>query len=73
MDEHSENFKQRDRKYKKVPNRSHRAEEYNKWTEKYTKGVQQQARWNRRTDQWTGRQSNRTHTERAVRWKKKCF
>ena len=30
-----------DRKYKKIPNRNHRAEEYNNWTEKYTRGVQQ--------------------------------
>ena len=32
-------------KFKKIPNRSHRPEEYNNWTEKYTRGVQQQTGW----------------------------
>ena len=41
---------QRDGKYKKVPNGSDRAEEYNNWTENYTKGVQQQTRSNRRKE-----------------------
>ena len=40
MGEHSENFKKQ-RKYKKVPNRSHRGEHYNYLTEKYTTGIQQ--------------------------------
>ena len=38
MDEHSENFNKEMKKYKKVPNRSQRAEECNTWTEKYTRG-----------------------------------
>lgn len=38
MNEHSENFKQRDRKYKKVPVR---AEEYNSRNGKYTTGNKQ--------------------------------
>lgn len=32
---------QRDRKYNKVPNRSHRSEVYNNRTEKYNKRIQQ--------------------------------
>ena len=34
-------LQQRERKYKKVPNKSHRAEEYNDWTEKHPGGIQQ--------------------------------
>ena len=37
MDRHSENFS-RAGKYKEVPSRSNGAEEYNNWTEKYTRG-----------------------------------
>ena len=29
------------------------AENYD-WTEKYTKGIEKQIRWNRKKDQWTG-------------------
>ena len=38
-DEHSENFNKIIEKYKKVPNKILRAEEYNNWTEKYNSGV----------------------------------
>ena len=38
-DEHSENFNKIIEKYKKVPNKILRAEEYNNWTEKYKRGV----------------------------------
>lgn len=31
-------LQQRERRYKKVPNESHRIEEYLNWTEKYIKG-----------------------------------
>lgn len=43
------------RKYKKVPNRSHKAKEY-------MRGVQQQTKWNRRKDQWTLSQGRGTET-----------
>ena len=33
--------------------RSHRAEEYNRWTEKYNPGIWQQTKWTRGKDQWT--------------------
>ena len=33
---------QEGRKYKIVPNKSHRAEEYSNWTEKYTRCIQSQ-------------------------------
>lgn len=33
-------LQQRDRKCKKIPNQSHRAEQYNSWTENHTRGIQ---------------------------------
>lgn len=39
MDKKSEKFN-KERKYKNIPNRSHRAEEDNNCTEKYIRGVQ---------------------------------
>ena len=39
MDEHSENFSEEMENIKKVPNRSHRAEEYNNWTENTLGGL----------------------------------
>ena len=48
MDEHSEKFNKKERKYKEVPDRSHRVEEYNNQTERYTRGFQQKTRWSRR-------------------------
>lgn len=49
MKERRENFN-RDRKNKKRPSRSHRAEEYKNLTEKYKRGIQQQTRWVRGKD-----------------------
>ena len=43
MHEQSETLNQKE-KYKKVPNGTHRAEEYNNWAEKFNGGVQQQTR-----------------------------
>ena len=43
MHEQSETLNQKG-KYKKVPNGTHRAEEYNNWAEKFNGGVQQQTR-----------------------------
>ena len=51
----------KDRKYKKVPNKSHRAKEYNNCSEKYTRGVQRQNRWLRKSDRWATRQGSETH------------
>lgn len=45
-----------DRKHKKVPSGKYRAEEYTNWSEKDTRGNQQQPRWTRRKNQWSGRQ-----------------
>lgn len=42
MDEQSENFNREEKI--KVPNKSHRAEEYNNWIEKYSKRAQQQTK-----------------------------
>ena len=47
---------QRVRKHKK---KTIRAEECNNWNEKYTRGNQQQIRWYRRMDEWSGRQNSR--------------
>ena len=60
MDEHEENSN-KDGKYKKVLNRSHRAEEYNSWIEKYIRKFQQHTGWNRRKDQSTWRLLKSTH------------
>ena len=58
-------FSQQDRKWKKVPNRNHRAKEWSNWTEENTiERVPKKARWNRRKDQWIQRQG-RTHPVRA--------
>jgi len=43
MDGHTKNFKEIE-KYKKVPNASHRAKEYNNCCEKYTRWNQKEAR-----------------------------
>lgn len=43
MHEQSETFNKKE-KYKKVPNGTHRDEEYNNWAEKFSGGVQQQTR-----------------------------
>ena len=57
MHEQSETLNQKE-KYKKVPNGTHRAEEYNNWAEKFNGGVQQQTRggkkrpMNLKTEQW---------------------
>ena len=45
MHEQSETLNQKG-KYKKVPNGTHRAEEYNNWAEKFNGGVQQQTSLN---------------------------
>lgn len=71
MDWHSENLS-KDRKHKKVQNRSYRPEEHNDWTEKYTSS------FNRRLDeiekwmnQWPGRQGNGNQSsEKKKDWKK---
>lgn len=55
-------------KYKKVPGRSHRAEAYSKWTEKYSGDIQYNTRWIRRNDHSTQRQGSDTH---PIRSKKK--
>ena len=44
MEEDRENFNKEIETYKKVPNRSLRAEEHNNRTERYVRGVQQQTR-----------------------------
>ena len=51
MFKQSENFLKKGRNYKKVPNRNHRAEEYNNWNGKLRRGIQQQT--SRGKDQWT--------------------
>lgn len=43
-------LQQRYRKYKEVPKRSNIAEEYNKWTDTYFRGVQQQMRQSKIND-----------------------
>lgn len=43
MHEQSETLNKKE-KYKKVPNGTHRDEEYNNWAEKFNGGVQQQTR-----------------------------
>lgn len=40
LDEQSENLKKEVENYKEEPSRSHKAEEYNNWSEKYNRGVQ---------------------------------
>lgn len=49
--------------YKKVPNRSHRAEEYNNGTEKYTRSVQQHTTRSRRIDDLEDRAVELTQLE----------
>ena len=44
MDEYGENFIKEIRKYLKIPNRSHRIEEYSNQTGKYISGIQQKIR-----------------------------
>ena len=68
-DEHSENFNKIIEKYKKLPSRILRAEEYKNWTEKYTGHIQQQAGWNIRKQQSTLRQGSRTHPIGAIKIK----
>ena len=58
MDKHGENNKEIENIRKYHTN-------YN-WTEKYTRGVQQQIGWGRKTNQQAGRQSNGTHPDRAA-------
>ena len=57
-------LQQKDRKYKKLPNRSYIQ------TEQHTKGVQQQTGYGRKMNQWDGRQNNGIHPVRAAKWKK---
>ena len=62
------------KKYKKVLNRSHRAEEYNNRIEKCSRRVQQDIKLRRRKDQWAQKQGRWTHPIRAEetkRYKKK--
>ena len=59
-----------ERKYKTVPNRNHRAEAYNKWAEKFNRGVQKQTRPCGRKDKQTQRQGNWTHPLREAEGKK---
>ena len=54
----------RDRGYKKAPNRSHKAEEYNNFIEKLGGGFQQQCRSNGRMNLWTQKQGRRIHPNR---------
>lgn len=62
MHEPSENIsKQRERKYKKIPNRNHGVEEYNNWTKINTRWVYQQTRSNRIKNQRTQRQGSGIH------------
>ena len=66
-------IQQRDRKYKKVPNRNHRDKEYNNWTEKYTRRFQQQTRWSKKwiTD-LEDKAVNLTQTEQEKKKKSKA-
>lgn len=67
MDEYGENFIKEIRKYLKIPNRSHRIEEYSNQTGKYISGIQQKIRWNRRKGEWAQRQDRRTHQIKVVK------
>ena len=60
MNEHDENFN-KDGKYTKVLNRSHRAKEYNSSIEKYIRKLYQHTGWNRRKDQSNWRLLKSTH------------
>ena len=60
--QHSENFNKETENIKKCQT------SYN-WTEKYTRGIQQQIGWSRGMNQWAGKQSNGTHPDRAAKWK----
>ena len=62
MDKQSQNFN------KEIENIRKYQRNYN-WIEKYSRGVQQQTGWGRRTNLQAGRQNNRTHPDRAVKWK----
>lgn len=54
---------QRGGKYKKIPNRSHIAEEYNNWTQRYTTGLQQP----KQKKGLVNSKSSGTHPNRAVK------
>ena len=45
-------------KISKIQNRIYRAQNYNNWTEKLNKGIQQQTRSSERKEQWIQRQCN---------------
>ena len=57
------------RKYKKIPNRSHRVENIMTELKKHTRGAQQHTRWSIRTVQWAGRKSNGTHPDKVAKRK----
>lgn len=67
MDEHSDNF---NKETENIINRSYRSEKFNNWTGKYTRGVQQHTRGNRRTKQWCWRQGTKNHPITAAKEKK---
>ena len=68
-----------ERKHKKVPSRSHRAEEYNDWNGKYNVKVQQQTRWSKKkkgslhltTGHWNSPNHNSKQKEKEWRQPRK--
>ena len=51
----------KDRKYKKIANKSHRTLEYNNWTGKLHERGSTQTRQNRRKDEWIRIQGSGSH------------
>lgn len=71
MHEKNENF-HKEKKYSEVPDTSFRIEEYSNCTEKFSRGVQQQARSNRRKDQKTQSQGSGWNSSNQRGKKIKC-
>lgn len=56
-------------KYRKVPSGNHRAEKYNKWTERFNRTIQHQSRSSGRNNQWTQKQGSGIHSIRTIQRK----
>lgn len=59
------------RKYKEVPNRNHKAEKYNNYTEKFNRGVQQKTNLSGRMDRQPRKEDSRIYPIKGVKRKKK--